>query len=529
MMMQEDVWATIDAVPVCSRPAKVAWVFVAFFTVMGGLSLSLPWMEPRSREVGALMASGFMASFFLIPALVCAVWTARGRIIADDWGLRWRGLGRWRSAEWDNVQDYYDKLPSKSNRISSGPEMVVETSAGRLTFSREWTPHQAIRDVIEQRATCARAKSWGVKGTRPEDDWPHVFHYDTRDNRTTLWVLSGCLLLLYGMMLGRAIPKTVEWVRELGWGLGLAPVLVMLILLFTYSLMFWVGAFLPLEAKQRKHQRITVSLSHLRYEDTGRTFEIAWRDVSDYFLASFPAKIAPGYLYRVVTNTGSFDFTAALSEASLLRIIIPLYATGAKTKQWRSHDDFDLLGGQRSRWSGGCEGVGERVFHYRTRTNRALLWLFAFFALIPLIPFAVDPWLGLPIRDDTGAILTTCALMGAAWLWTFWRYQTARVLIDSRGIIQNTMQGTRCVAWDEVQDYYKSGSDMFIYGNIVSTEGRVRFWLGIADAEELQDEIARRAVHSQSREWKEAKSAKEEAEGVPAPALRPRHNQPDGI
>lgn len=502
MMMQEDAPTAVGAASVCCRPAKVAWIFVAFFTVMGGLSLSLPWIEPRPRGMGDLIGTCLMASFFLIPALVCAVWAVRGRIIADERGLRWRGLGRWQSTAWDSVQDYYDKLPP-SNGKSAGLKSVVETRGGCLKFDRDWSGTAALRASIERRAASARARTWGVLGTRPEDDWPRVFHYNTSDNRTSLWYISGCLLLLYGAILSRALPRTVGWVQELGWGLGLAPLLVMLAVVFSYSLIFWVAAFPPLEAKRRKHQRITVSPSRLRFEDGDRAIEVPWSDVSDYFLASFPAKIAPGYLCRVVTNAGSFDFTAAVSEARLLRIIVSLYATEAKTRQWCSPDGDDLLGGQHSRWSGGCEGVGERVFHYRTRTNRAMLWFLAFFAILPLVPFAVDRWLGLPSRGDTGAILTTCALMGAAWLWTFWRYQAACVQIDSRGITQNTAQGKRFLAWAEVQDYYKSGSDILIFGNVVGASGRVRFWQGIADVEELQEEISRRAVHSHSREWKQ--------------------------
>ena len=68
--------------------------------------------------------------------------------------------------------------------------------------------------------------------------------------------------------------------------------------------------------------------------------------------------------------------------------------------------------------------------------------------------------------------------------------------------MQYTPFGKKSIAWDDVTRFYMSaGSSQRydeggLYGNVVGRNTHIRFWIGIADAEELKAEIARRAVNA---------------------------------
>ena len=83
---------------------------------------------------------------------------------------------------------------------------------------------------------------------------------------------------------------------------------------------------------------------------------------------------------------------------------------------------------------------------------------------------------------------------------TRWR----AIQVDASGITQRAIFGPRRLRWEQVERFYISGGDAFKFGNVVGAGTRIRFWIGIADLEELKAEIARRAVNSRNRTWDEA-------------------------
>lgn len=78
--------------------------------------------------------------------------------------------------------------------------------------------------------------------------------------------------------------------------------------------------------------------------------------------------------------------------------------------------------------------------------------------------------------------------------------------------MQHIVFGRRTIAWADVKDFYLTGSDIGVFGNIIAVDGQaIRFWTGIGDVEELQSEIARRATRSMTRTWRKKE---ERASGV---------------
>jgi len=94
----------------------------------------------------------------------------------------------------------------------------------------------------------------------------------------------------------------------------------------------------------------TVDAEGLVFEGSGRRFEAKWAQVTDYFVASLPARLSFGVRYVVVTPSGSFDFTPLLRDARILTRVIVHYAKNALAADWRARTD-DVLGGAASRRS----------------------------------------------------------------------------------------------------------------------------------------------------------------------------------
>jgi hypothetical protein len=87
-------------------------------------------------------------------------------------------------------------------------------------------------------------------------------------------------------------------------------------------------------------------------------------------------------------------------------------------------------------------------------------------------------------------------------LWLVWRYRSAAILLDERGITQRAWNGDRFLAWADVEAISTSGADTFQFGNVVGRGMRLRFWRTIADLNELMDSIALRAPAAERSSWR---------------------------
>lgn len=486
----------IDNLVVEAKPSPWTWLPTMFFALMGvgaaGVILAAPNNDLGTRLLGAAV---LVLPFFLI-AGGAALWTLQSRIVADAEGLRWRSIGRWRAARWDQVTDYYDRQLHRKN----APRTVVETEAGNINQINDLSNREALREIIARRATRARAQGWGLKGTRPEDDWPQVFGYNTTDNRSLPWIIGGCTVLLIGLFAGCFLPKILQLASEIGWPMALAAGLMMLVVLLAQPVVL-IAISQPAmrEVRKRRKETITVDLEGIQWQHGPETIKARWEEVTDYHLGPSPGRIQTTGPAVVVTRRGTFDFTHSIEKAALLREIIRRYATEARAKEWRG-PEIDRLGDEASRWTGGCIGVGQKRFHYRTRTNRAVLGLPCAYWL----GWVISGWIG-PLHEKASSepvfFYTVGALLTLGMLWPFWRYHAAAVLVDEQGIAQRAWNGTAYLPWSEVEQYFTSGSEGFRWGNVVGRGKRIRFWLGIADLEELQAEIRARAVNTQTRDW----------------------------
>jgi len=445
--------------------------------------------------------AGTLGLSFFSPAILLIVWTVRGTIEADEQDLRWRDLGRWRVAAWSEISDYYEQPVQTSSTASTSrvPQMTVETGAGKLRFGAGWSNVSALKELVEQNATSARAKAWGVLHERPED-LPHVFHYDTAINRNTLPVLRRLHNYTLAAVL---ISFVIAWAKTHTWptwhwfltpiGLFvLAKSIVLLALQPTYA-----------ETRRRLNQRITVQPDRLIWEDGDRRIDAPWEDVSKYFVS--------GMRYVVVTKQGSFDFLATLRELELLQKLIRRYAVHAPRPKPTQNASAPLwpYGGAipndlvtRPAKAGQLDG---RTYNYRTSNFAAAIGaVFVLLSVVGSITGAsIFSSLVSGVRPASGEIV--CGLVALACLLCLIgfcaQYFASTLTLDEAGLTQRALFVRRFIAWEQVQDFYESGSFDLTFGNVIGPYTRIRFWNAIADADELKAEIARRAVNSRRREW----------------------------
>ncbi len=481
--------------PVRCRPDQLPWLVIIVFSVVFSVCFCLIGARLTALPSGFWFAVGVWVAICLGSPLSLGIWMARAAVVADEDGLRWRGIGRWQHATWDEVTAYYQQIWSTGAQERT--VSVVECGTRRLYFSKGMSGEAnclRLQRAISKYAVNAHASEWQVLGTRPNLDWPRVFRYDTRANRWKVHQVSICLTLITVLLF---FPSHVTYTTLWWKAISLTSVLASVSWLSFKMFVIW-------RVKQAAHRRfdeqITVTQEGFCWQKQDISVSAAWNEITDYFRVSQPKTAV---LQRIVTSQGNIDFHLSIQDFAVLKQIIVQQAGQAKTKAWRKVKVSEALDGVSSQWSSGLEGIGERIYNYRTRTNRALLRLMAVFILIPWIVSAfLGPFAKPMTPTDLLEMVALTVISGALLFWCWYRYRAASVRTSADGITQYALFGKKYIAWKDVLHVYISGDGKesaepsCLFGNIISPNARIRFWLGIADVEELKEEIARRAVHA---------------------------------
>lgn len=479
---------------VTCRPPGEWWQLVwatVFFGAIAGTGALLPAAPSSLHPVQEAIFFGTVSVASLFAAAWLTWWTLKARILADASGLRWRGGFGWKSARWEGVQDFYDRLPVQSGRDSL--QAVIKTSSGTVSFGRQWTNVGPLRALVARRVTDAAASEWGLLGTRPCDPWPRVFRYDTWQNVWTPCIILKLVLTGFGYTFVKPVQQAAGLAGLVGWPMKLALFAPYLILLLLYAgpVLFVLAQYRA--AGRRRAERITADTEGIVFEDGARRIEAAWADLTGYEVASG----ALSARYVVETRRGDFDFLAALSGAMLLKAIIQRYAQDAADEEWRARVDPEALGGEAARWSGGRVGVGARVYHSRTRAHRAMLGLPLGMCLtMGFVCWATSQGL----TPGTGLAGSVCGALffGLMFVGCRHTHRVYRIETDADGLTRITPLGRRRLAWDQVEDYWLTSEG----GGVVAGRGeRLSFGSGIVGRDELKEETARRAVNCGGRAW----------------------------
>ena len=167
---------------VTCRPNQKNWLAAIFFAGFGLLWMQVLFQPPRfpsrpdAHTVG--ISFFFIGSIILTYALFGIAFLLRACVIADDRGLRWRVLGGWKAASWEEVTDYYD-LPrqyvrrdqrsTEQNTLKSVQGMAIVTKYNKFQLYSDWTNVSTLREFVTDHATEARVTKWDIIGARVVD------------------------------------------------------------------------------------------------------------------------------------------------------------------------------------------------------------------------------------------------------------------------------------------------------------------------------------------------------------------------
>jgi len=458
-------------------------------------------MQPSNTPTPLWVDAIFVAFAVVVAASSIGffLWTALARCSWDEGGLRWRWFFVERRIPWEQISDYYSTPSKQQRKTGGGPILVIEAGAHKFRqVPSLWSNVDALKEAVMTSAMSTATRSWGIFGCRAADTHNIEFTYNpwTAD-AITMYIVGAVALLGSAWLIGKAtitFPST-QALMGTAWALGAVAGSAVGPLLFGF--MYCAVSVVYFDLRRRGRQRIIVSPAGIRMIDGNVDIAARWDEVTHHGLSTIGRVAKLPCLYIVDTVHGQVEFTTQIKDCLLLRRIISHRAPDAFDPEVFKGD---VLGAGPS--VARSRNVDVRVFHYRTRTVRALLWFCAFYAI--MVPLA--PLLRQHVNPVAEAALTLGGIIVMGWF--VWRYRTAAVSIDNDAVTQYAAFGERRIAWDDVEVCRKNEFLLTLSGRGTT----IGFFDTISDCRKLSQEIRQRAVNARFDKWPtDAKDEKKSA------------------
>ena len=502
--------AQSDAV-VGRTPRGYLWLsgVILAFGVICMIALAFSSPNPKASPILVKILILLLGSFPCGLGILSGWAIVRTRVVADENGLCWRGMGSWKRATWIQVQDYYIKELPKGSK-----SYVIETTAGKLDLT-DLTRGTLLRQVVEERARWAKASSWQVRSKDNETlelSAPETFQADQSFARflgIMLLVVVFVLPLLMTIKAGpglsgpltayRSIVQTWQTLGPL-WALGTVAMLCFPGLI--YGLMVFAQWPVARALQQRKNQSITVSSHGLKWRNsaTGQEIEARWEEVRDFYVEELPGWVKTAARGVIETTRGDFDFVVLNNSgkrtSNRLQALVQKYcARHGLQKEWERKGKREL--------SALLSIAGApRQYSYRDSPVRIMLGLFTFLALMMWVATALH-YIGFtpkatphdPADLAMGLFFSIPLTLGSGWMWR--QYFCFMVCVDENGITQRCGRRSQFIAWSDIREYETSASCI-----VVRSEQKTIRFLGVIGAQkELQQTIKTHATCSLTKSW----------------------------
>ena len=475
--------------PVVARPQRDLYAIIGILAFCGLVVLGAglyAWHDSARRAPQDLwIGLSAIAVLFFLPCASLLWLMRRLRIVADARGLQIYGVFKTRFISWNDIEDYELRPPGTYGQ---------QTRLTWIRASGKWrrlpTLHDnmdELRAAIQAQATSSRARDWQLNIARDDaDSWPKTYVYsDPTGAKQFALVVAGLLfigaLILSGNLGASATRANSSADAYLHW-LQVAVLLLPLLLIHTAIM----------RAKKRAGgQTIRADQTALIIVDNDVSTRIAWDEIADYFIED-PKKGVALSQYVVEGEGTRAVFHAEIANFAELKALIVARAINAKSSEWRHREnsDIDTLGGEPSLWAGGAPGVGRKVYHYRTRTFRALLLLGSSVALACMIPLTItftSENYANKFGDQIGVSVSMgvmSVVIALGWL-AFWR---SSIQTNENGVFHRSIWGERFLIWNEIEAFAFNG---YFY-TLTSARATIRYGL-VAAEQSLRAEIEARA------------------------------------
>jgi len=474
-----------------------AWTLVWICAIMTLILTAVGFFAPKRTANDWLLALSFSALFGL-PGLFAFWWVRKTYVVADENGLlcsNWRGATLLR---WNDIGDYYFKKRDKY--------LVAHIEAkGRVfVFNHMLSRCDELQKIVQEIAQGSRAREWALFGTRTFDEWPRVFRYKNTNIALLVLASVGFTAVIIGLQLSKGATYggwAPMWSGFLStwnvlslWG-KIGFVFVSIAFASLYPVLF-LATRLP-QARATKsylQQTVTADLRGLVFQTPQEHIPISWDRVLDYYLEPVAGALEMVNRCVVVTSRGEHSFLSPIVDGFTLREIVKKYATNAQSSEWkpRPGQSLDNLKAPRHL----LVPIGARVFHFRTRTARALL----FFFMLVCVMLTTSVFTGARSKTTGDLVLffvfTLPLCLATSYLWRGFR--KSYIVTDENGLTLHGITKTTSLRWSEIKRYRSDGLLCYIDGE----KQKLRYFLIASDAENLMEEIKQHATNSENSEWK---------------------------
>ena len=473
------------------------WVFggMTLFFLGGGLLAGSRLRLATVNQWGPFVA---LVLLFALPGLFSLWWIKKTYVIADKDGLlhsNWRGRTLLR---WSDISDYYFKKQEK--------HLVAHIEArGRIfVLNSLLSNSDELQKMVQEKAQSSRAKNWELLGTRTFDEWPRVFRY--KDTNIALLVLAsvGFTVVIIALQLSKGATYggwAPIWNGFLSMWSALSLWGKIGFVFFCFAsasclCALFLAPRLPQARATKPHlqQTVTADLRGLIFQTPQEHIPISWDRVLDYYLEPIKGTLEMVNRCIVVTQRGEYSFLSPIVDGFTLREIVKKYATNAQSSEWKPKPGQSLDNLKAPAHLQAASGA--QVFHFRTRTARALLLLFTL--IVALAPASAVFGGKFKTTGDLIFLVVFFVPLGLATLCCWRGFLKSYVVANEDGLTLHGIFKTRSLRWNEIKRFRSDGYVCYIDGE----RQRLRYFLITSDVENLMEEIKQRAVNSENREWK---------------------------
>lgn len=461
------------------------WLIAVTLGAIIGISLAaLCGLMEASRGVPMPWAMRLQIPAFLgTPCAIGILGAWRSRIVADERGLRWRGLGGEKVVTWDQVEDYFITF-SRFGQSASRTYIVRFRNGRKISFDYSLEEFRFLEKIIAERATNAKAKGWLIRSKEGTLSGKIVAAYTEKEHRKNFWIVVATVALCG---LGGALFPTLtdkSGAHPPSWSGVVFVAVGLFIATFGIRSQRFCRGFLGqrVEADER---------GFTLFLPSGESRQCSWRQINSVSpLRQMRFKDGSPIGWSLETDTETFAFLLDMKNGHLLAAMIRQYAPQAFALTQPAPARDALAPTEKT--------DGKRTFHYRTRYNRALLSIALGFALAIWALGGYFFWrnshqtpeeLEIPFRFPDTLLFWMGGFFFVLWLWSLWRYKSARLVLDGEVVTQYGLRGVQRVGYEEIG---RLGIAETLF--LETHDGRrpIQWFLNIADAHELRLELEKR-------------------------------------
>lgn len=432
--------------------------------------------DPVVKPLGGVIVAASMLSF---------AWLRRYRLVADARGLTWHTFSNKGACTWSEVQDYYIVPKPKQETVR-----VMETTHGAVRVRRSaWTQREQFERFVQRETALRLGFDWEVKGARERENFPIVFRYDAKKAQGEFVFSIFLLIVLFGLLGLFLLVKLPRYAHEVGvsWAVGLG--FTMFSVFGIYLLGSGLGLWLARDTLRRRNETLTIDADGITFSDGTQATRIDWNQAT---ACRMEGKGLVKNVMRVESADASIVFTTQIGNDRTLNAILGARLPKPVVRAAESDAADDLA----SAFSYASDG--SRLYHYRTRSVRALaIFPFVFAAMLLITPLLrpADS-----VKSDAlgeGIMYGVGVLLAAFGMYLLWRMRTGGIRTSRDGITQRTLRGERFLSWNHIEDYSCSDFVFHVVGNGV----HLRISEFISRRAELMEEIREKARQCNGQKW----------------------------